>query len=549
MVAAGILSSRLLGLVRERAVAHFFGVGAYADVFQAVFKGPNLLQNLLGEGSISAAFIPVYSRLLEEGRERDAGRLAGAVFGLLLALAAAVSLLGVLLAKPIVAVLTPGFLGDAARVAAGELTVDRYALAVAAVRFVFPMTGVLVLSAWALGILNSHRRFFLPYFAPVLWNAAILAGLFLGAAAFLERPGAVEIPWALEAGPLGHVLLAGCAGALLGGVLQFLVQLPMVVRLVRGFRLSASTRVAGVREALGAFGPVVAGRGVSQLSGYLDLLLASGLVAGALGALRYAQILYLLPISLFGLSVAAAELPELSRLRQDRLDEFFGRVSRSIAQILFLVLPTAVGYAAFGDLVVGALFGSGRFGGSDVLLVYAVLCGYTAGLPATTASRLLQNSFYALSDTRTPAKIAVLRVVASAAVAVPLMLWLDRMAVPQAADPAAAARPLFFGAVGLATGSAVGAWVELAALRRALRRRSGAAALPWASFGRSALLALGALVPAAALRWLLPQGLHPVPAALAVVGVYAVAYLGAARVLGSPELEAWTGRLARRSNG
>lgn len=545
IVAGGILSSRLLGLVRERAVAYFFGVGPHADVFQAVFKGPNLLQNLLGEGSISAAFIPVYSRLLEEGREREAGRFAGAVLGLLLALAAAVSLLGILLAGPIVAVLTPGFLDDAQRVAAGELAVDRYALAVTAVKLIFPMTGFLVLSAWALGVLNSHRRFFLPYFAPVVWNLAILAGLFAGAGALSGALSGNGLSRGAES--LDRILLAGCAGALVGGLLQFAVQAPGAFRRLSGFRLSLSTRVTGVRRALSAFGPVVAGRGVYQISGYLDVLLASLLAAGALGAVRYAQILYLLPVSLFGLSVAASELPELSRLRPEAAAPFFARVRRSLAQILFLVVPTAAGYLVFGHLLVLALFGTGRFGRADGLLVYAVLCGYTAGLPATTVSRLLQNSFYALSDTRTPAKIAGLRVAVSAAVAVPAMLWLDRIPVTAALPAEGGGRTLFFGAVGLAVGSALGAWVELLALRAALRRRRTGLELPWGRAARMVALALAAMVPAYLLGRGLPPGWHPALRASAVVAVFAGGYLGVAAAFGSSELSAWLGRLSRRS--
>ena len=156
-VAGGILLSRILGLLRERTVAYFFGVGAHADVFQVAFKSPNLLQNLLGEGTISAAFIPIYSRLIEEERHEAAARFAGAIFGLLLAAAGGVTLLGVVFAEPIVTVLAPGFLDDAARVAAGDLPLNRFDLAVRAVRIIFPMAGVLVLSAWALGVLNSHR--------------------------------------------------------------------------------------------------------------------------------------------------------------------------------------------------------------------------------------------------------------------------------------------------------------------------------------------------------------------------------------------------------
>jgi putative peptidoglycan lipid II flippase len=165
LIGTGILLSRIVGLIRERVVAICFGTGLHADVFSAGLRMPNVLQNLLGEGTLSASFIPVYSELLGQGRTKEAGRVAGAMFGLLLGIAGVISLLGIVLAPVLVSVFTPGFEGQ------------RRELMIAVVRIIFPMTGVLVLSAWSLGILNSHRKFFIPYFAPVLWNAAIIAAL------------------------------------------------------------------------------------------------------------------------------------------------------------------------------------------------------------------------------------------------------------------------------------------------------------------------------------------------------------------------------------
>jgi len=534
LVAAGILLSRVVGLLRDMIVARFFGVGPHADVFRAALRAPNVLQNLLGEGTLSAAFIPIYSRMVEEGREEEAGRFAGAIFGLLLATAGGLSLLGVLLAGPIVAVLTAGFLNDTG-------PVDRYELAVQAVRIIFPMTGILVLSAWALGILNSHRRFFLPYVAPAFWNAAIIAALvWVGSG----RPGSLS----LEA--LDRLLFAACWGALAGGLLQFLVQLPGVMRVLRGFRLSFSTRVPGVREALGAFGPVVAGRGIVQLAGYLDLFLASYLAQGALGALGFAQVLYMLPISLFGMSVAASELPELSRLRDGGGAPAAGlvaRVRRSLRQMAFLNVPTFLGYLVFGFLLVGALYRGGSFQVADNWLVYLILCAYSLGLLATTSSRLLQNTFYALGDTRTPARVAAERVITSAVLAVPLMLALDRLSVGQvvAGLPDAAAQGVRLGAVGLALASGIAAWVELARLRRALAARVTEPVLPTRETGRLLALAAGAALPAALLWWLLPP-LPMVLQAILVVGGYAVAYLLLARFLAAEELGFWLGRFGGR---
>lgn len=534
MVAAGILSSRLIGLLRNVVLAGYFGVGPHADVLNMAMRAPNFLQNLLGEGTLSAAFIPIYSRLLHEGKREEAGRFAGAIFGLLCATAGALALLGVLLARPITAVLAFGFKGDAG-------AVDRFELTVQAVRIIFPMTMFLVLSAWALGVLNSHRRFFLPYFAPVVWNMAIIAALV----------------WAGGWGTGGHpslaalnrLLFAACWGALAGGALQFVVQLPTALRLLRGFRPSLSPRVHGVKEALGAFGPVLAGRGVVQLAGYLDFFLAGFLVAGAVGALSYAQILYMLPISLFGMSVAASELPELSRMgRADagRTRELLDRVRRSLRQMAVLNVPTFVGYLAFGYLIVGLLLRRKSFGVQDNWLVYLVLCGYTLGLLASTSSRLLQNTFYALGETRTPARIATLRVVVSAGLGAALMVWVDRFPVASLAGAGRTAdEPLYFGAVGLALASGVGAWLELLMLRRSLAARVEGAVLPVGEMAKMIGLALAAAVPAGLAGWWL-RGLSLTPRAVLVVGVYAVLYLLLVRLVMPQELDVWIGRFGRR---
>jgi len=545
-VGAGILLSRLFGLAREQTVAFFFGVGPHADALTAALRVPNALQNLLGEGALSAAFIPIYSRLLEADRREEAGRFAGAIFGLLLATAASLALCGILLAKPLVALLAPGFLADAGAMAAGRAVVDRFALAVGAVRVLFPMTGCLVLSVWALGVLNSHRRFFLPYFAPVLWNSAMITALLLAghaagvwAAASPTGQGAGVAAGHLLAAPAlrDRLLAAFCWGALAGGLLQFLVQLPLVARVIRGFRFSFSTRVPGVGEALAAWGPVVAGRGVVQIAGYVDLFLATLLATGAAGADRYAQMLYILPISLFGMSVAAAELPELSRLRGEAAaPALLARVRRALGAVAFLNVPTVVGYLAFGYLVVGAVYRRGSFGGADNGLVYLALCGYSTGILATTSSRLLQNTFYALGDTRTPAKIAAQRVGAAALVALPLMFWLDRFPVPPAFGAQPPGQHLFLGVLGLSLASGAGAWLELVRLRAALRRRLPEFELPWRDDLRILLLALGAAAPAALLWRLLPPSLSGLVKAVPVLLTYGILYLVAGALAGRPEL-------------
>ena len=537
-VAAGILLSRILGVLRESTFAHYFGVGAHADAFTAALRAPNALQNLLGEGALSAAFIPIYSRLLAEGKEEEAGRFAGAIFGLMLAAAAGLALLGIALSKPLVILLAPNFLRDAARVASGELAVNRFDLCVHAVRILFPMTGFMVLSVWALGILNSHRRFFLPYFAPVLWNVSLI-GVLIFTGSWLTRSSA-----SMGSTALTTLFYAACWGGLAGGILQFLVQLPLVARLVKGFRLSFSRDVPGVRQALAAWGPVVAGRGVVQLAGYMDLFLATSLATGAASADRFAQMPYLLPISLFGVSLAASELPELSRLRgEGNAPELLGRVTRVLSSMAFLNVPTVIGYLCFGWLVVGALYRSGSFTLGDNWLVYLVLCGYSLGILATTSSRLLQNTFYALGESKVPARIAVQRVTASILVALPLMFLLDRYPLSLLIGPQAGA--LRLGSVGLSTASAAGAWLELLRLRAQLRRRLPDFELPWGDDLRMIGIALGAALPAALVWWLLPPLSVRLTAPL-VLAVFGVGYFGIAKLAGVEEATAFLGSIGRR---
>jgi putative peptidoglycan lipid II flippase len=521
-VGTGILLSRVIGLVRERVIATYFGTGLHADVWSAGLRLPNVLQNLLGEGTLSASFIPVYSALLGQGRTQEAGRVAGAMFALLLGIAGAVAMLGALLAPWLVSVFTPGFEGQ------------RRELMIAVVRIVFPMTGVLVLSAWALGILNSHRKFFLPYFAPVLWNAAIIAAL-VGFAARRSLDG---------------LLMAAAWGALLGGVLQFAVQLPAVLRLNREIRLNTGRREPAFKEALRNAGPAIMGRGVVQLSGYVDMVLASLLAIGAVARLRYAQTLYLLPVSLFGMSVAAAELPDLARESGDAAHALRERTVAAVRRVAFYVVPSFVAFVLLGDVLVAGLYRAGEFGAADVSVVWLTLIGYSAGLLASTGTRVYQSAFFALRDTKTPARIAGLRVLAALAAGVLFMLQFESVTVLGRTVPAGmfggmtvAGLPL--GPVGLAASSAVGAWLEWALLRARLRARIGAVGAGAANvarmFAAAALAAAAAYGARAALA-----GFGPLPVALIVAAVFGVAYFAAARALGLAEARVLVAALLRR---
>ncbi|MCY4159045.1 MAG: murein biosynthesis integral membrane protein MurJ [Bacteroidetes bacterium] len=537
IVALGILASRVLGLVRWSIMARYFGSGAHADVLRAAFQAPNALQNLLGEGTMSAAFIPVYSKMLEEGRPEAAGRFAGSILGLLTAVVCTGVVIGIWLAHPICSILMRGFVGDAAEVAAGIREVDRLLLAVDMIRLAFPMAGILVLSSWALGVLNSHRRFLMPYFAPVLWNVTIISVL-LGVGSHAGYfPG--DIKGTMLPETLTRLLTAVFVGGIFGGLLQFVIQLPSVFLVIKGFRLSFSTQADGVRQSLAAVGPALAGRGVAQLSAYLDILLATLLIEGAVASIGYAQVLYILPISLFGLSVAAAELPELTRIGMSSLPQMAERIRSGLRQGLFLAIPTALGYIVLGYTIIGAIYRGGLFGVDDNWLAYIILAAYSFGLLATVSSRLLQNGFWAQGDTRTPARMAGVRAFIAIIVAIPAMFVLDQ--VPVFFIPGVEVSRLYFGAVGLAIGSTVAAWVEWWFLVRILKRRLGGALIPWRTVGKMTSLGVIALIPSSVL-WVVAQNWSPIVIGVIVTSVFAGTYLILAKIRGYPELMDWIGR-------
>jgi putative peptidoglycan lipid II flippase len=511
LVASGIFLSRVAGLIRQRIIAHFFGNSPALGAFWAAFRIPNFLQNLAGEQVLSASFIPIYARLLAEGKRELADRVAGVVGALLALTIAALVLLGVLLSPMLVDLLAPGFEGEVR-----ELTIDL-------VRILFPGAGMLVMSAWCLGILNSHRRFFLSYVAPVLWNGAMIAALLLFGFR-QERPAlAVTLAW----------------GAVVGSALQFGIQLPFVLRYARDLRLGLDLSLDPVRQVLRNFGPVLISRGVVQISAFIDEIIASFLGTAAMAGLSYAQTLYLLPISLFGMSVAAAELPEMSSAlgtTEEVSAKLRQRVRAGLRQIAFLIVPSVVAIMAIGAHLVAALYQTGRFGPNDTLFVWYILLGYALGLFPVTLARLYSSAFYALRDTRTPLRFALVRVVIGATLgyvlAFPLRPYLIALlrdvggfTIPQIDDAPAA-----LGVVGLSLAAGLGSWIEFTLLRAALARRIGPSDAPaefqWKVW--SMALAAGAVALLAAA--FLPP-LHPILSAVLVAGVFGVIYLGGTTAL------------------
>lgn len=510
LVAAGIFLSRISGLVREALLGRYFGATLYSDVLRAALRIPNVLQNLLGEGTLSASFVPVYSELLHKNRKEDAGRVAGAVFVLLLIIAGVFSLLGVFAAPLMVDIFLHGFTGE------------RRALAIPAIRILFPMTGVLVLSAWALGILNSHRKFFIPYVAPVLWNLSMIVALLVLGGRMHLASLVIAVSWA----------------AMVGGALQLAIQMPWVIRLERNLKIAfANTRLPESREIVRKAGPAIMGRGVVQIAAYIDIFLASLLAVGSVTFLSASTTLYLLPISLFGMSVAASELPDLARQRLEGDELLRERVRAGLKQIAVFVVPSVVGFLVLGDVMIAGLYQHGKFTAQDTILTYFVLAGFTLGLQASTSTRLLSSTFFALRDTRSPATFATIRVMITGGLGYLLML-------PFEARLHYHNRPL--GALGLSLAAGIGAWVEWALLRRKLDKRIGAVNMGWGILLRLYAAALLAAALGRGIAALLPVKEVIIRAAL-VMGPFGVAYFFLAAAFGVPQAQSVVKRVLRRA--
>ena len=501
MVGAGILISRILGVIRQRVFAYYFGQSAAADAFNAAFRIPNFLQNVFGEGALSASFIPVYANLLARNDEKEASRVASAVFSLLALVTSIIVVAGILSAPLLTSIIAFGFEGD------------RRVLVIQLVRILFPGAGLLVLSAWCLGVLNSHRKFFLSYTAPVVWNIAIIVSLVIFGGL---HPGQLN-PSALNQFQF-HLAVLVAWGSVVGSALQFGVQLPTVFRLAKKLRPAFDVANTHVREVVRNFFPVFISRGVIQISAFIDVTLASLLPTGAVAAITYAQSLYTLPVSLFGMSISAAELPAMSSTlgtTDEVAVELRRRLDDGLIRIAFFIVPSAVAMLALGNVITAVLYQTGEFKRDATYYVWGILAGSTLGLLASTLGRLYASTYYALHDTRTPLFYAVIRVILTGvlgylcAIPLPGLIGIDQK----------------WGAAGLTASAGIAGWVEFALLRRTLNKRIGRTGL---RFGYVAKLWLAAVV-AAAIALAIEVGIgprHPLVVAILVLGPYGVTYFG-----------------------
>lgn len=513
--AAGVVSlatllSRVLGFVRDMVIAWLFGAGMAADAFFAAFRLPSTFRELLGEGALSAAFIPTFTRTATREGRPAAWRLASRVMGTLAVVLAGVTALGMLFAPEIAALLTPGWAREP----------EKLALTARLLRIMFPYLFLVGLSALFMAILNSLGHFLTPALAPSMLNLTMIA-VGLGIAPRTEQPAL----W------LGGAVVAGGLG-------QLLIQIPPA--LARGWRgaVQVAPRDPGVREIARLMLPGVGGLAVTQVNVFVGMVLASFLVEGSLAALQYAFRLVQFPIGVVGVAIGTAALPVMAAaMAREAPEEMRRSLTESLRLGLFLALPAMAGLIAFRVPIIHVLLERGAFDRSATLLAADVLTGYAVGLGFYVSNRILAPAFYAMRDTRTPVLTSMLSVTLNIAASLLLM------------------GPL--GAMGLAMATAVASAGNCVALCLALRRRIGRMGLT-AIGGGSARVALACLPLAA---WgIASQAWWPVvtaPGALAKaallfaqLGVAAFLYLGAAALLRCEELrwvrETLTRRIAPR---
>lgn len=429
VVGAATLLSRIFGYVRDMVLASFFGAGMAADAFIAAFRIPNLLRRLFGEGSLSLAFVPVFTDALINGDREDAHRLAVSSLKLLLVCLSVVAIVGVVAAPLIIRAVAPGFVSPP----------EKMALTVTLTRVMFPYVILIGLVALCMGILNVLGHFAAPAVAPLMLNLAMIGAVFV--VSRFSDSQTIRV-------------LGLSVGVLLGGILQLAMQLPYLVRHGIRFWKRSGLWHPRMRTVGLLMLPTIFGAAVYQINILVGTLLASLLPEGSVSYLYYADRLVQFPLGIFGQAAATAVLPSLSRQAANRdysgMGETFGHAMRLV---LFLTLPAMVGLIVLRGPIVALLFQRGAFDIQTTRLTSDALLYYALGLWAFSAVRIVVSTFYAMQDTRTPVISATLAIAANILLGMALM------------------GPM--GHCGLALATALSSMVNLTILVVELRRKLG----------------------------------------------------------------------------
>ena len=466
IVSAAVMASRVLGLVRDQVFAALFGAGLQYDAFLTAFRIPNLLRDLFAEGALSSAFVTTFSQVLVTKGKDEAIRLSNRMATLIIIVITATSLIAWFEASSIVRVLAPGFFAVPGK---AELTIQL-------TRIMIPFLLLIALAAQAMGILNALDRFGMPAIASAFFNlGSIAGGLLLG---YLLGPS------------IGLSPIEGMAyGTLLGGLLQFGVQWPSLLRAGFRYRPMFSLADPGVRQILRLMGPAVIGTAAVQINVFVNTNFASSIIDPATGAvvngpvswLSYAFRFMQFPIGVFGVAIATATLPSLSRsTARSNHNEFRDTLVHALVLVFLLCIPSAVGLAVLGRPIVALIFEHGRFTAFDTVQTGNALAAYSIGLAGYAAVKVLSPAFYALGDARTPMLISLFSIAVN--------YVMNSLLVTT------------FGHVGLAASTSTVALVNFILLMIFMRRKLGS--LEGRQLAGKLLRICGATIPMAVVAWL-----------------------------------------------
>lgn len=509
IISLAVMASRVLGLVRDQVFAIFFGAGLQYDAFLAAFRIPNLLRDLFAEGALSSAFVATFTQTLQSKGKEAAIRLSNRVATLIILCIAAISILAWIYTPAIVQVLAPGFFA----------VPGKAALTIELTRVMIPFLLLVALAAQAMGILNSLGVFGMPALASAFFNiGSILGGLFLG---FLIGPA------------LGLSPIAGMAyGTLVGGFLQFAVQWPSLKSAGFSYRPMLDIADPGVRQILRLMGPAIIGTAAVQINVFVNTNFASAIIDPASGAvvngpvswLNYAFRFMQFPIGVFGVAVATAVLPALSRSTSGPdYGEFRRTLDHALTLVFLLCIPSAVGLAVLGRPIVSLIFEHGKFTGFDTVQTANALAAYSVGLAGYAAVKVLSPAFYALNDARTPMLISLGSIVVN--------YVLNSLLVGP------------FGHVGLAFSTSSVALVNFALLVVFMRRRLDG--IGGRRLGLTALRICIAALPMAAAAWISSEIASALPLhhlalrlvqVVAAIGTAVIVFYMSCRLLGVEEL-------------
>jgi len=410
VVGISTMLSRVLGLIRDIIVAAVFGAGWIYDAFLVAFRLPNLLRRIIGEGSLTVSFVPVFTEYLQKKSKDEALELANVAFTLLSIILVIISLLGVLFSPLIVALNAPGFIK----------TPDQFALAVFLNRLMFPYIFFMSLVALCMGILNSFRHFAAPALSPVILNISmILATLILHD--FFSQP-----------------IIALAVGVMIGGVLQLAMQWPFLLKYGLKLKFKLNLHHPGIKQISILILPAMLAAAVNTLNVIIGQILASFLPKGSVSYLYYADRVMELPLGIFAIAIGTAILPSFSRhTAAGNMDDLKSSISFALRLMLFVTLPAMVGLMALSLPIISVLFQRGAFNGEATILTSQALFYYALGLWAFSVIRVIVPAFFSLQDSKWPLKAAVITLVVNLSASLVLMQFLKHNGIALANSLAA----------------------------------------------------------------------------------------------------------------